>query len=397
MWLSDLTVVLPDQVLPRASIQIEAGTIANIIEGPAPAPAMLNGRGLVALPGLVDLHGDMIERELEPRPNSRLSHPLAIFELDKRLATAGITTAYAALSFATFQLPVGDDTSKRPHLRNEDVARAVTLSLNSLRPHLLTDLRVHARFEVNYRRAAPILTELIEAEQVHMVSLMDHTPGQGQYRDVETYLRTMSAWYRVEEAAVARALDVLLAEAEDLAASTTLREVSALCHEHGIVLASHDDDTAAKVTLMAGLRAILCEFPVTVEAALAARRQGMYVAMGAPNALRGTSHNGNVSAREILDAGALDILLTDYHPASMLHAAFGWVKEGLITLPQASALIATNPAACVGLQDRGTLAVGKRADLVLVKPLPWLRVAATLCAGRFIFRSHFPGLCWADD
>lgn len=401
MWLSDLTVVLPDTVLPRASIRMEAREIAEIQEGPAPVRGSIDGRGLMALPGLIDLHGDMIERELEPRPNSFLPTPIALYELDKRLAATGITTAYAAISFAAFSLvdDAGGGTqaaipnisnsnkTKPSKLRVEESAKALVLELNQLRPTLLTDLRIHARFEVTYSRAEPVLLELIEQEQVHMVSLMDHTPGQGQFRNIESYVRYMTHWLKVEQKTVERALNVLL---ETPPASQTLHSVSSLCHQHGIVLASHDDDTAAKVQLMAELKTSLSEFPITVEAAQAAHAAGMWVAMGAPNALRGGSHSGNASALEILQAGALDILMTDYYPAAMLHAALGWVDQAIISLPQAVRLIATHPAACARLDDRGVIEVGKRADLVLIQPKPVPRVVATLRNGNFIYRADLP-------
>ncbi len=386
MWIDQLALVLPDRVIERGAIRIEDGYIAAIRNGDAPQPATIHGAGLLAMPGLVDLHGDMIERELEPRPGSRVPLEIALRELDKRLAATGITTAYAALSFAEWAKKEGDSAT----LRFEEAVRQMIHEINVLRPTLLTDFRIHARFEITFPNAVPILEELIAEGQLDMVSLMDHTPGQGQYRDLESYISYMARWLNVDRRDVeTSARELMEGQAQAL---QNLRAVGNFARNHSLTLASHDDDTVAKVALMAEVGATFSEFPITLEAAQAAKAAGMWVAMGGPNALRGASHSGNMSAKSVLQAGLLDILMTDYYPAAMLQAAFAWVNAGLLTLPAAAKLVADNPARAAGLHDRGRLVEGMRADLLLLKLDSLKRfpkIIATLRNGRFIYRVDY--------
>src|SRR5262245_29484731 len=191
MWLSDFCLVLPDRVAPLGSLRIEAGHIAEVVDTVVPHADVM-GRGLMLLPGIVDLHGDMLEREVEPRPNAILPIEIALFELDKRTVATGITTAFAAVSF---------HRSTLNPLRTEESAQRIIKSVGALRGSLLADFRVHARFEVTNPAAGSVLRDLIEAHLVHLVSLTDHTPGQGQYRDIELYVRQMLEWGRIRPGA----------------------------------------------------------------------------------------------------------------------------------------------------------------------------------------------------
>lgn len=256
-----------------------------------------------------------------------------------------------------------------------------------MRRHLMTDVRVHARFELTHPNAGPVLTDLIEQEQVQMVSLMDHSPGQGQFRDVEGYVRYMVKWLGAERSSVERMVQRLGQMKQETAPLRTLRAISRLAQEHGLILSSHDDDTEDKVALMGDLGATISEFPITTDAAHAAKSRGMWVAMGAPNALRGRSHSGNLSALDALTLGALDILLSDYYPPALLHAPFSWAEQGLLPIHEAIKLVSTHPAQAVGMLHTGALVEGKQADLVIVDPEPLPRVVATMRAGRFIFQS----------
>src|SRR5262245_27881085 len=189
MWLSDFRLVLPDRIVQRGSIRIESGHIVEIVEGEA-AGADFEGDGLTLMPGLVDLHGDMLEREIEPRPKATLPTDLALFELDKRLVATGVTTAFAAVTFHRFG---------NSEVRSEERARQISATVQQLRGTLLADFRIHARFEVTNPEAAPILASLIEAGWVDLVSLNDHTPGQGQYRDIEHYVQTILEWRKLRQ------------------------------------------------------------------------------------------------------------------------------------------------------------------------------------------------------
>lgn len=390
MWLSDLRIVLPDGVLDRGSLRIEDGQIAEIVEGPVCAPSAVQGTGLLAIPGLIDMHGDMLERDISPRPGAELPFAMALNELDKRLVATGITTAYAAISFAWH---TGQS------LRSDVKARAIMATINELRPTLLADHYVHARFEITNPQAGTILEEMILAGQVHMASIMDHTPGQGQYRDIEGYVKQMFEWRRKmgdplggngKEITEADVRESVVVAQQRPKVWESVYSVAQVAQRHGVVLASHDDDTVEKVDLMLDVGINLSEFPVSKEAARRAREHGLHVAMGAPNALQGRSLSGNLSAADAIADGLVDILATDYYPASMLQAAFALVVRGVLPLHQAIKLISENVAHGLRLHDRGQLAVGKLADLVLLDvngEMP--RVHGTLRHGQPVYWDKF--------
>ncbi len=380
MWVTDARLILPDRILERGSLRIEAGRIAEIIEGPVPERA-IRAKGLTLLPGLIDVHGDMLERDMEPRPKVRFPVDLIVHELDKRLAATGITTAYAAISL--------DWPGTVTRLRSSEAARAMISAIHDLRPSLLTDFLVHVRFEITVPQAGEFLTAMLAADEVHLVSLTDHTPGQGQYRDIEKYIHTMREWHSEKEGLHLTDDDMRnrIAERTRPVGWQVVNDIARIARERGVTLASHDDDTPDKVALMADLGATISEFPVALEAAEAARSRGLHVVMGAPNALRGASHSGNLSALEGIAAGVVDTLASDYFPAGMLHAALAVAERGLLSLPEAVKLVTLNPADGVGLKDRGALEVGRLADLVLVE-IPSTgraRVRATFRHGTPIF------------
>lgn len=384
MWIADVRLALPDRVVEGGALRIEGGRIAEIAEGAPAGTALegpvLDGGGLLMMPGLVDLHGDMIEKEVEPRPGAGFPLEVALGELDSRLAASGVTTAYAGLSFAE---------GKAKHIRTEERARGVIEAVARLRPGLRTDLRVHARFEVTNARAEPVLRDLLARGLVGMVSLTDHTPGQGQFRSLEQYVRWQAHAYGEDPAkAEARARERM----GHVPAWEVARGVTALARERGIPIASHDDDTAEKVRIMHGLGAGISEFPVTLEAAAEARRLGMAVLMGAPNALRDASMTGNATARAVMEAGLLDMLAADYHQGAMVPAVIAWARAGLLALHEAVALVTAHPARAAGLGDRGVLAPGLRADLVLLDDSGAApRVRAVWRGGRMIHSDGWSG------
>lgn len=382
MWLSDLRITLPDQTLERGSIRIEDEVIVDIIEGSAPEGTSM--AGLTAIPGIIDLHGDMLERDIEPRPSAYFPIELGLLELDKRLAAAGITTAYAAISFAW----------GRDDIRSQEMAIAMIDTINTVRGDLLVDFKVHARFEVTNPQTAPILEGLLEAGKIDLVSIMDHTPGQGQYNDVDHFFNFMQRWLGVDldmidEGLHARFLDQIkskvVVQAKMPRDWSVVRAVLALAQQHDVPVASHDDDTAQKVAEQAALGVSISEFPVTLEAAEAAKAHEMWVIMGAPNAYRKKSTSNNLSASDAIRAGLLDILATDYYPAAMLHAAFQLADEGVMPLHESVKLISTNAADAMHLHDRGRIAVGQSADLVLVEAGRHHRVRGTIRRGVPIF------------
>jgi len=377
MWLTDLQIVLSDRTIERGALRIEDQRIAEIVEGAAVPHAKGRGvdcRGLIAIPGIIDMHGDMLESEAEPRPGAEFPLDMAVLELDKRLAANGITTAYAAISFW--------DTVRREKHRSGERACRMAAAVHALRDTLLVDLLVHARYEVTTPAVAPALLELLDQQQVHLLSLMDHTPGQGQYRNLEQYVAFISKWRNADPADVAAETHERIYQAQNGPPVWRLAaDIVAQALAQGLPIASHDDDTPAKIDLMADLCVTISEFPVTLEAAQEARQRGMAVAMGAPNVLRGLSHSGNLSALEAIQAGAVDMLASDYAPAALLQAVFEVVNGGVLPLHEAARLVGQNPAAALGLRDRGRIEAGLLADLALVEPASRPRVRGTLRRG----------------
>lgn len=378
MWLNNLQIVLPDQVLSLGALRIENGLITEISDKPV-ENARLDGRGLIVMPGMIDMHGDMIEREIEPRPMVRMPMELGIRDLDRKLAASGITTAYAALSFSP--------NSVHGHLRSYDNTSAIIRALKDMQDDLLVDHKVHVRMEITFPKAIWVIRELIEDQKVDLLSLNDHTPGQGQYRDIERVIERLKQEKGMshEEAAanIARRISERSRPAEQL--SATLSSISDLCKEHNVAIASHDDDTAEKINLMMSLGVSISEFPVTKEAALHAKQKGLANAMGAPNALRGESYSGNLSAREAHRLGVLDILAADYHPSAMIPAILGLADADENGLAGAVKLGTANVANALGLTDRGSVEAGKLADLVIVNPQGVGRPVMTLRQGKIIY------------
>lgn len=378
MWLSNLQIVLPDQVINNGAVKVENGIISEISDRAAES-ASLDGQGNILMPGFIDMHGDMIEREVEPRPQVRMPMELGLRDLDRKLATSGITTAYAALSFSP--------NSAYGHLRSYDHTSAVIRALKAMQHDLLVDHKVHTRMEITFPAALSVIEALIKENHVDLVSLTDHTPGQGQYRDIERMISRMQAekgtsYEEAAETIAHRIKDRTLPISE---MTTTLDAISKLCKEHQVALASHDDDTVEKVELMHALGADISEFPVTLEAARKAREKGLANAMGAPNALRGESYSGNLSAREAHREGLLDILAADYHPSAMAPAVLELAKVDKNGLAGAAKLSSSNAAKALGLNDRGTIETGKLADFVIVNPEGLGRPVMTIRQGRVIY------------
>ncbi|MDQ0133521.1 alpha-D-ribose 1-methylphosphonate 5-triphosphate diphosphatase [Neorhizobium galegae] len=376
MWLGNFTLVLPNEVVNSGSVRIEDGMIAEI-RAEQVAGAVIDGGGRLLMPGFVDLHGDMIEREIAPRPNAQMPIDFGIHELDKKLAAAGVTTAYAAVSFAT--------ESVYGHVRSLETTSAIIEGINRLRDNLLIDHRVHARYEITNIGAAPTLERLLRTDEIDMVSLTDHTPGQGQYNNIAAYVASVSERRAISEEMAAEIVQKRIAMRDNPQIEVKLKEIVSLSLQHGLSLASHDDDSVEKVAEMFDLGVTISEFPVTLPAAEEARRRGLWTLMGAPNALRGQSMSGNLSALDAARAGLLTVIAADYHPAAFVPGVFKLADVSEGGLPAAVAMATGNAARSAGLTDRGEIAIGQRADLVAVEKGDVHRIRATFRAGRFVY------------
>lgn len=374
MWLSDFTLVLPEAV-ERGSVRIENGQITEIVSHAVPGG--IEGKGQTLMPGFIDMHGDMIEQELEPRAGVDFPMPVALGALDARLAASGVTTAYASVSFSRG----ARDGERRSFAHTSNIIR----QLHAAMPEMRIDHRIHARFDITFENAVGVLGQLIDDDQVDLVSLMDHTPGQGQYRNLEIHIKNKAAHHGISETEARQMVANAIAERtrpQDVILGN-MQTVAKMCHAHNVALASHDDDTVDKARLMASLGAVIAEFPVTMDAASEAVSKGMMTAMGAPNAMRGQSYSGNLSARDLHAAGLLSILAADYHPAAILPAVRILAASDPDGLAGAARLATANPARALGLTDRGMIAVGKRADLIVVDPQD--RISLTLSNGNVVY------------
>lgn len=371
-------IVLLDEVLDNASLLIEDGKIAAINSETPKNAKIIDLKGKILLPGAIDIHCDAIEKEIEPRPGTLFPMPFAVAQIDRRNAMAGITTPFHAISFAHEELGV----------RNNNIATKIVRAIHSYQPYALVDNRVHCRYEITDPTGLPILLELLTENLVHLFSLMDHTPGQGQFKDLQAYQDYISRTYK-------KTVDEVQAMAnQKIQNSASAREriktlISKALHKN-VPIASHDDDTPERVQTMTQMGVNLSEFPINLETAKAAKNAGMCTIFGSPNILRGQSQSGSMKAIEAIQHQVASCLCSDYNPATLLSSVFYLPKISQLNLSQAVALITFNPVQGLGLHDRGEIAVGKRADLIavqLVNELP--QVTTTWVAGKAVYCCNY--------
>ncbi|MFB9278512.1 alpha-D-ribose 1-methylphosphonate 5-triphosphate diphosphatase [Cohnella cellulosilytica] len=349
------SIVRPDGV-SKGDLTIEDGVIAEIGEaGGGSATGELNAEGCWVLPGLVDLHCDAIEKEVEPRPNTLFPMEMAFLQFERKLAGHGITTMLHSLS-----LGVGLS------LRGEHLVGEMVELIASLREErAMIRHGVHLRYEVSHLTGFELASRLLSAGLIDYLSLMDHAPGQGQYHRPGAFERYVMKNQGVGVDEVAEIVKELQ-ERRSRVDWSKLKALTARARAAGIAVASHDDDTAEAVGRSLDFGATVSEFPLNLETARFAFGRGMGVCVGAPNIVRGGSHDGNLKASEAVREGAADILCSDYHPASLLHAIFCLEAEG-IPLAQAVNMATLNPAKALGREaEIGSLETGKRADLIVV-------------------------------
>jgi alpha-D-ribose 1-methylphosphonate 5-triphosphate diphosphatase len=351
-------VVLADRVIERGWVAVADGRIAEIAEGDPPAGS-LDAQGDLLMPGLVELHTDHLEAHYVPRPKVFWDPIAAVVSYDGQLATCGITTVLDSLR--VWREDGAEDVDGRAGV----LAAAITAARGS--NILRAEHFLHLRCEVPMPDVVEEAKELIDRPDVRLMSLMDHTPGQRQFRD-EVKLRD---YYRGKGGGMTDAeLDVLFKRRFDYQqayAAKNMRAIVALAHQYGIPLASHDDTTGENVNDAIRDRVSVAEFPTTMEAARGLHKAGVGILMGAPNVVRGGSHSGNIAAVDLAREGLLDILSSDYVPSSLLMGALQLPKQvASIDLAAAVRTVTKTPAEAVGLRDRGEIAVGKRADLIRV-------------------------------
>jgi alpha-D-ribose 1-methylphosphonate 5-triphosphate diphosphatase len=355
-YLTGATLALPEETITDGALLLEDGVIVAI------CPETLHGHaeehdleGDVLLPGLIDLHGDAIEREMEPRDRARLPLPHAVVQGDRKCALAGITTPFHALAFA------GEDRGRRSNPIMAELARLIY----AYGDHSLVDNRIHCRFEMTSADGFPYIRALIEEGICCLVSLNNHTPGQGQFADLTVFRRYMKGNYNLSDAEIDRILQEKMVAVE--LAEGHGQAMSEYCAQTAIPLASHDDEDGDKVRKRHGQGVRMTEFPLSMDAASVGAELGLHAIVGSPNVLRGGSLGSGESALKLIEHGLADCLCSDYTPSTLLPAVFRIVNELGWPLHRAAPIASANPARAAGLPDRGEIRIGKRADLIAVQ------------------------------
>ncbi|MEQ4484522.1 alpha-D-ribose 1-methylphosphonate 5-triphosphate diphosphatase [Cohnella silvisoli] len=366
LMIKDGSIVLPDGVI-HADLLVENGVIADINSRSGTWHnrthsdvdlQIIDAKGAWVLPGLIDIHCDAIEKEVEPRPNTLFPMDMAFLQFERKLAGHGITTMLHSLS-----LGVGLS------LRGEHlVADMVDLIVSMRRERSMIRHGVHLRYEVSHLTGFDLAQRFISDGLLDYLSLMDHAPGQGQYHRPGAFERYVMKNQGVGLDEVSRIVEELEGRRSRVDWSK-LKSLTSEARSRGIAVASHDDDSTAAVNRSLDFGATVSEFPLSLETATYADSRGMDVCVGAPNIVRGGSHDGNLRAVEAIQNGVADILCSDYHPASLLHAIFTLETEG-ISLPKAVAMASLNPARAIGRNEKfGSIELGKRADMIVVRKL----------------------------
>jgi alpha-D-ribose 1-methylphosphonate 5-triphosphate diphosphatase len=368
---------------PQGYVVIENGRLADL--GPGhPQLCLSSGhdvQGRLMTPGFVDLHSDAYEKCIEQRPGARFDPQFALEGLDRRLASSGVTTFCHAVAFLDTEMG----------LRSPQTAADITRSIQDFArsPRANIRHRLHIRFEVGSYETVQVIRELMRDSPSHVFSIMDHSPGQGQFRTIESFLHYYAKTYAIS-----------LSQAEMIGTERSRKsragwersiELVDLINSLHIPILSHDDDSPDKVNMVRSLGAQGCEFPVSLEAAAQAKSHGMHVCMGAPNLLRGRSTNGNVTAGQVLEADLCDTLVSDYSPESLLQAPFYAHWHHGLDLAGVLAAVTSSPGDLLADDEisPGRLRIGAPADLVILDTeQPWVRVWETWVGGRRIYAAH---------
>ena len=358
MLIYNARIITPAQVISNGFVRIDAGKITHIGTGAAPSEpgeVALDAHGQLLMPGLIDIHTDAMEGEISPRRRADFPIEVAFRELERRNSSCGITTVYHSLHLG---YETAEKNSESKYTRREIFGRVHELAGQST---LITN-KIHLRYELTGIYAYETVLEVIEAGMIDLLSVMDHTPGQGQ-TSVTNFLGYMKRNGLSETEAQQKLAQM---QATPKLSDAQMAELIRLAQSRNIPVASHDDDTAEKVHQMYRLGIRICEFPVSMEAAETGKALGMSVIGGAANVLRGGSLSGNLGVEEGIRAGVIDSLCSDYYPPSMVHSVFRLAGAGM-ALPDAVNLVSLHPAQAAGIDDHtGSIETGKAADLLLV-------------------------------
>ncbi|WP_172370463.1 phosphonate metabolism protein PhnM [Sporosarcina jiandibaonis] len=382
-------IIMEEQILENHAVVISNDRIQEII--PAKDIAMYSGYSLIDAqggyisPGFVDIHSDYIEGIISPRPTCLMDFKMGIREAERILVSHGITTMFHSLSIYK-----GNGFAPKPIRSPENVNRLIdAINDTSTSEHLIRN-RTHARFEIDNINEVERFTKNVAEGKVHLISFMDHTPGQGQYRDLEIYRKTLQGFNELSD----EELDKIIAGNVNTEKITLeqIKEISRIALDNKIAIASHDDDDIEKLSLVKSFGTTISEFPTTLEVAKKANEMGLWTIAGAPNVLLGGSHSGNLSAAEAIQKRTIDILCSDYYPAALLHSIFKLNEEYGQDLHEMFQLVTLNPAKAVQMdEDIGSIKEGKKADIIIIEKMDdgYPMVTTSIVDGKLITRTVY--------
>ncbi len=349
--------LLPNEEL-LGTIAVKDGIITDI--QPGVVSEGKNGDGNYLIPGLIELHTDNLEKCLSPRPGVRFPLELAAVNHDRDLISSGITTVCDAIA-------IGDVTPRENSVRLHHYAPMIdAVAIGQAAGRFCTDHLLHLRCELGYEHLYKIVEPYAEHPLLAMISLMDHTPGQRQFVNIDKYKEYYTGKHGVPESKMDEFIQMRL-ESQQQHAIINRQALVKMAQAKGISIASHDDATVDHVQEAIAEGVVLAEFPTTIDAAKEAHSNGLLVLMGAPNVVLGGSHSGNVSAMELVELDLVDIISSDYVPRSLLQSIFIISKQASQPLHEAIKLITSNPAKAINLDNKiGSLEVGKKANFITV-------------------------------
>ncbi|WP_010248824.1 alpha-D-ribose 1-methylphosphonate 5-triphosphate diphosphatase [Acetivibrio cellulolyticus] len=355
-------IVTPTEIIEGKVLLIEGDRIIGFADSTNGAEKVIDAHGRYITPGFIDTHSDKIEQFIRPRPTSLMDYELALKECERELLVQGITTMYHSLT-----LYKNDFFGESP-IRTKNSVLALANLIDSLhkRNHLIHH-RFHLRIEIDNLEAFDIAKAMIVEKKVHQISFMDHTPGQGQYKNLEIYRKTISGYHGKEIETYGFEGVLQYHQSKVMLSFEQLKELADLAHQNGISVASHDDDCIEKLYINHDLGVDISEFPINIETAKAAKEMGFYTVVGAPNILLGGSHSGNMSASEAICGDCADILCSDYYPSAILHSIFIMHQKYNIPLNQMINRATLNPAIAMKIDDEcGSIEIGKKADILII-------------------------------
>lgn len=358
--ITNAKIILTNEII-EGSVFIKDGLIADIqpeTKSFSVTSSTLDAQGQYLLPGLVETHTDNMDKFFSPRPKVKWPMLSAVSSHDALLISSGITTVLDAISIG-YEIDGGD--------RLENLDRMISaLEESQKNQYTRAEHYLHLRCELGSEKTLSLFDKFKNHPLLHLVSLMDHAPLQRQFVSIKKYREYYQGKYGLNEQQMSD-LEKMQLESSKKWAQPNRKEIAGFCQKQGIPTASHDDATEEHAQESHVLGCRIAEFPTTMHAAQKSHELGLSVVMGAPNVVRGGSHSGNIAAHELASAGILDILSSDYYPASLLDAVFILSNQEYgLPLQQCVNMVSSNPARALGMDDRGSIEIGKRADLLLV-------------------------------